>query len=565
MQMKNWVFSLFCFIFLFSTEKIHAQSIYVQLRSLYENMETNDIEALPYIRKYIQKAKEEKNFTELKNAYEDYSSFVQANNDKLIYADSAIAAAKKTKNNELISSAFLYKGSLHYFHFRNYKAALKEYLNAYDYSKPNGDDYLHHKILYQMGLVKNYLGFYDEAIVLFKQCIVYFELRTQKNNHPNQVFNDSKGYLNSMHQAIISYQYNGRHKKADSIIRIALNFPNLSEFPLEQAYFKKSKAISDYYHKNYTSAIDNLRKVLSVLKKNEDLYWISVSQFYIGKSLLKIGDEKHAIQEFEKTDTIFRENQFVFPELQENYELLIAYYNKQNDLKKERFYSQTLREVNKLREDDFPLLSSKIHKNYDNKRLKVEKDRLKFWSTSTIVVLVLIVLFLSFLLWKYYKKKGTNNQKELDRKINMQQDSNLLNHSTTRFHPSSLLSAEVRLQIENNLVNFEINKDYRESNFTIEKLAKSFGTNKSYLSRYINETKGMEFNKYISILRINYITQLLVENPKYRNWKIQVLAEECGINTRQNFSDLFNEINGIRPAKFIKQINAEKEDRNSNS
>lgn len=63
----------------------------------------------------------------------------------------------------------------------------------------------------------------------------------------------------------------------------------------------------------------------------------------------------------------------------------------------------------------------------------------------------------------------------------------------------------------------------------------------------------MNFSRYLGILRINYITQLMYENEKYLNYTIQGLSDECGIASRQNFSDLFQEINGLRPTEFIKK------------
>ena len=53
-------------------------------------------------------------------------------------------------------------------------------------------------------------------------------------------------------------------------------------------------------------------------------------------------------------------------------------------------------------------------------------------------------------------------------------------------------------------------------------------------------------------LRINYITNLLNTNSKYLNYTIEALADECGIAARQNFSNLFFDINGIRPTDYIK-------------
>ena len=56
----------------------------------------------------------------------------------------------------------------------------------------------------------------------------------------------------------------------------------------------------------------------------------------------------------------------------------------------------------------------------------------------------------------------------------------------------------------------------------------------------------------------------MYDNPKYLRLKVQGLADECGIGSRQNFSDLFQEINGIRPTDFIKQRKKEMEEEEGN-
>lgn len=61
-------------------------------------------------------------------------------------------------------------------------------------------------------------------------------------------------------------------------------------------------------------------------------------------------------------------------------------------------------------------------------------------------------------------------------------------------------------------------------------------------------------------LRIRYITHELYHNPKFLEYTIEGLAEKCGITSRQNFSDFFNDINGIRPTDFIKQRKKELEE-----
>lgn len=566
---KNFSFLLICLFFVFFYKKVHGQVTYDQLRKHYENINESNEKALPYVNLYLKKAKKENNHTELVQGYRDEAYYSSDKTIKIKYIDSAIVCAKKTDDNHLLSTVYLLKGSLYNFYFKNYNLALTEYLTAYNYSKKDDDDYLKYKIVYQMGLVKNYLGYYSEAQNHFKHCIDYFEPRTKEKNHPNQIFNDSKGYLNSLHQSITCYQNQGNYQKGDSLIKTGLGFINQSlEFSLENAYFIKSKGISDYYHKNYKSAIRNLNEALPILKRNDDVYWISVSEFYIGKSNLDIDNEDIALKQFQKVDSIFKKRQFIFPELQKNYELLISYYQKHRNSQKELIYTRDLLNVDSILRKDFPYLSSKIHIGYDGQILidaKNKSENQNTWSLGIIIILIAFVILLSFGIWRYYHNEKSIKQKYAELEKNLLQQNTKpvsVSYENISIQSKSVLSEDVFTDLQIKLRDFEVNEGFKENGLTIEHLAETFKTNKSYLSQYINDTKGVNFSKYLSTLRINFISHLMYTEPKYLRLKVQGLADECGISSRQNFSDLFQEINGIRPTDFIKQRKKELEEGN---
>ena len=120
-----------------------------------------------------------------KQAFEDMIYFTTDDAKKLLYADSCIISAKKTGNNDLISRSYLGKGIIYYLNLKRYKPALDEYIQAYEYSKKGNDDYQKYKVIYQMGVVKSYLGYYNEALKHFEDCIKYFEPKTKGDLHPN--------------------------------------------------------------------------------------------------------------------------------------------------------------------------------------------------------------------------------------------------------------------------------------------------------------------------------------------------------------------------------------------
>src|SRR5690606_11429717 len=148
-------------------------SSFDKLREKYMAYEENDIIAFKYLQPFIEKAKKEKNYAQLSRGYIDATNFFSGN--KLVYADSAISAAKMSKKNDFIARAYLNKGSLFYFNHKQYQNALNEYLKAHTHAEHIEDIYLRNRIEYHLAIVKGYLGYYEEALALLNNCIQYFE------------------------------------------------------------------------------------------------------------------------------------------------------------------------------------------------------------------------------------------------------------------------------------------------------------------------------------------------------------------------------------------------------
>ncbi|MFY1045659.1 AraC family transcriptional regulator [Chryseobacterium sp. GP-SGM7] len=559
-------FLVFLLLFLFNYGKSNSRETYEELKKSYEKFDENDKKALRFVSLYLKKAKQEKNYFELKQGYEDFSYYSPDKTTKLKYSDSAIVSAKMSANNDLISSAYLYKGSLYHFYGKNYQSALDLYLKAYQHSKNTKDEYLKYKVLYQMGLVKNYLGYYEEAAEHFKECAQYFEPKTRGNYHPNIIYNSTKGYLNSLHQLSLYYHQSKDYKSVDSINLIGLNLSSQSkDYVLEKAYFLKSKGILEYNTRNYKKAVENLSSAIAILKNNDDFYWSSVTSYYIGKSYLESGKENAAINHFTKVDSIFQKKNFIVPELLENYNFLINYYQNKKDYTKELEYSKKLLKADSILNKDFKYLSSKIHKDYDKKVLEEAKIKLESknnWKIAAIIFLLCALMILTLITRNYYKKGKIINLKyhDLEKRLLLQTKPVSLSYESISTVGKSVMNENVFLDLQKNLQKFENNNEFTEKGLTLSLLAEKLNTNTSYLSQFINETKEMNFNRYLSSLRINHITKQMYKNPKFLLLKVQGLADECGIGSRQNFSDLFQEINGIRPTDFIKQRKKELEE-----
>lgn len=117
-----------------------------------------------------------------------------------------------------------------------------------------------------------------------------------------------------------------------------------------------------------------------------------------------------------------------------------------------------------------------------------------------------------------------------------------------------VISIETETRILKRLLAFEKSEKFLRKDFSLGLLAAQLNTNSKYLSEVIKNNRAQNFNNYINTLRINYIVRKLYNEPKYREYKISYLAEECGYASSQVFVIAFKKINGVTPSYFIDSL-----------
>ncbi len=553
-------FLMYCCLFasiLFS-QSVSKDPTYEEFRKKYWEYEENDIRAFVYLDQYIDYAKSKKNYSELFQAYKDAILF--SADQKMKYADSAIAAAKQSGNKDLIGDAYLSKGAIYYFNHRKFQLALNEYLTAYEYLEDSKDKLPKYQNLYHIGVVKSYLGYYKEALEIFKECIAFFEINIKGDLHENIIYNNTKGYLNSLHQAIICYQALGKKEDVKKLLTIAAaSTPKNKDFILEKSYFEKSKGVSDFSDKKYPDAIRDFDLALPGLMKVNDFTWISYVYFYKGESYRKLGKQELAIENYKKVDSIFNKHKFILPELRSNYEELITYYKKKGSPENELYYTNQLLKVDSVISSDFKYLSTRIYKDYDTKQLLEVKENLEKTNSYGFVLLVIsgvVIVFLGFMI--FYRLRKQKQIQEKYNKLLVKIEEDKIAHPETeplKFDQTKNVKLDQNIveKLLKDISNFEANEKFLEKGLTLKKLAEYFKTNTSYLSQVINEYKGSNFSVYINVLRINYATQKIYNDKEWRKYSIEHIASASGFSNRQSFSNIFLEINGIRPVDFIKK------------
>lgn len=537
---------------------LFSQDSYAGYRKKYWGYDENDQRAFVYINQYINLAKSENNNSELFQAYKDAILF--SKDEKLKYADSAIYAAKKSANRDLIGDGYLSKGAIYYFNHRKFQLALNEYLTAYEYLKDSKDEFLKYQNLYHIGVIKSYLGYYEEALEIFKQCISFFESKTKSDLHENVIYNNRKGYLNSMHQAIICYQAMGKYDEVKKLLAVlGPSIPKTKDFSLEHSYYKKSLGVSDFSNKMYADAIKDFDQSLPALLKVNDFTWASYVYYYKGKSYANLGKEELGVENYKKVDSIFKKHQFILPELRANYEELITYYKKKKSPENELYYTNQLLKVDSVISSDFKYLSTRIYKDYDTKQLLEVKENLQKTNSFGIALLIIsaIVIILLGCMMFYRIKKQKQIQQKYNELLVKIEDEKFPDPEieTLKFDLTKNIKLDQNIieKLLKDISNFEAKEKFLEKGLTLKKLAEHFKTNTSYLSQVINEYKGTNFSVYINVLRINYATQKIYHDKEWRKYSIEHIASASGFSNRQSFSNIFLEINGIRPVDFIKK------------
>jgi AraC-like DNA-binding protein len=509
-----------------------------------QDLNKDSVKQSLYLHCFLSKAKSEKNSEEIINGYKNYVHH-SPENLKLVYADSMIYAAKKSKDHALIGSAYLTKGIVHYGQ-KKHNYALDNYLIANDFISRANDKYLVYKVKYNIAHIKYYLGFYNEAISLFRECIDYFKDE------------NTRAYLNSLHSLGLCYNKIGNYGLCTETNEKGLAEGKRLTNDEMEAYFTHSEGINQYSKNNYTDAIKKITYSLPAIREKKDFGNESVGYFYIGKSYWVLKKPEMALPYFRKVDKFFDAKSYIRPDLRENYELIISYYKSNDNPKIQLYYIEKLLKADSILDDKYQYLSGKIHKEYDTKELLFQKknienllDRRKHNDFISISVITLLFFSLLLLAYRYVRNKRMYRQKfdELMKKSEpIKVEVKNINTGIAYINPYTVTSVLKQLE------KFERDKKFLEKDLTSIKLAVAFDSNAKYLSKIIYHYRGKKFVEYINDLKVDYLISLLKEDKIIRNYTNKALAEEAGFSSTQRFANAFLARTGMPTSYFIEEI-----------
>jgi len=516
-----------------------------------DESESDSSKTFIYLNTYLAKAKKEENWEEV---IKGYQNLLHASSEKLriVYADSMIYAAKKSGSDNLVGSSYLTKGIV-YYSLKRHNSALDNYIIANSFISKTSDDYLKYKLKYHIALTKLYLGYYDEAISLLKECIFYF-----KKDKP-------RPYLNSLHSLGLCYNRKGNFGLCSETNALGLKESKDLGIKEVEVYFIHSEGINEYFEKNYTSSIKNIQSTILQLKDKKDFGNESVGYFYIGKSYWELRKFDLAIPYFKKVDYLFNTKGYIRPDIREMYELLIKYYKSNENPKLQLYYIDQLLKADRILNDTFKYLVGKINKEYQTQELLIEKEKIQTQLRTkthnySVLVVFTSILFLGIIILSYRSIRNQLYKKKFDELMLKISNAEDLSRPRLRNEKPAILdiNPETEAAILKQLEKFEKEKRYLEKDWNLTKLSAAFNSNPRYLSNIIRHYRDKVFTEYINDLRIDFIINLLQTDKQARLFTNKALADEAGFSSTQLFVNVFKAKTGMPTAFFIEQIRKEK-------
>ena len=533
-----------------------------------------------FLQLYLNKAKKEQHTEHLFEAYYRFSSYEPSAKIAHAYTDSLFIVAKKLPEFYYIRA--LQAKATNYYYEKDYINSLKYELLALDKIDKEKEPYAYYKSIYSIGLVYFYIQEYQKAYHYFNQARVYYQ--TGKD------YNHVQGYFNSLYREAFALYYLNRQAESTALLQTGLDkkgLLNSDDAVYKIPYFNYVLALNQYHEKHYTESIVLLTDQIDAIALKNDFANLATLYYYIGLNYQQLNNKEDAVAYFIKTDAIFKDHKYSNPEIKDAYTYLIDYYREQKNVNQELFYTNRMIDVMQYLQKEYRSLSGTLHYKFDTQGLLTDKQRLEkslskqgtftFYITIAGGVIALILLFIAVrnnrkkrMYLKNYNNllKERSVQHELPVVENKQTYTVAVDQSKDFSTYQWTQYSETEETKENNTINkkiwdeltlrirvFEENNEFLKG-ISLNDLAAEWNSNRTYISKYINQTKGKQFTDYLNDLRIEYFLKASATDKKWNKLKIDAIAKKLGFTSARSFSTAFTKRTEISPSFYL---NKEKE------
>lgn len=531
-------------------DTLKTKSINYIVDRMDENEDNNALDSI-YAYTYLSKAKSANDYESIIKAYKTVM-YKSKKETWLQYCDSMVTVATKSKDNALMGSAYLTKGIV-YYSFQEEPKALDNFITADGFLSKTDNQYLKYKTKYSIAQIKYFLGYYDEAISLLKECEDYFRINEPGRPHLNTLYMLSLCYIKIKKYELATATSDLGYREAIDI-----------DEPYIIPYFVNSEGQNQYFKKNYVVAIEKLQQSLPPITKAKDYANESTTNFYIGRSYWELGDKEKAIPYLKKVDEIFQKEKFMKEDLLEAYNLIAQYYEAKGNQAEQLKYLTGLLKAETFVSNKFRNLAINMHRQYDLKKIVDATEELKrklfFRDKMDIIfgiIFLIVTIVLGYIICRQYQRRKQRKQKFKGIISHKDRITSPVPTNEKIVDGDLIIKPEIVSAVSMKLEKFERSVIFLDKDFTLNKMAAFVDCNTRYTSRIIFETRKKKYIEYVDDLRIDYIVNRLKTDSKFRNYTIKALTDEAGFKSPQKFKEAFVKSTELTPLYFVRELKKE--------
>lgn len=202
------------------------------------------------------------------------------------------------------------------------------------------------------------------------------------------------------------------------------------------------------------------------------------------------------------------------------------------------------------------------HEVYANERL-IDEQKLELMSTRHKIVLlavcVVAVLLLLGLTYYNYRRKDrlyraivSQNREYLSREQMLLEELEKAKRHKTSSGATPLSEDKADSLMSRFMAMMSVEKLFTDSSITVGTIAERLGTNRTYLSRAINDSTGKTFTQIVNEYRIREAISLISDLTA--NMPLKQICAEVGFCSLSTFYTTFQATTGMTPARYRAQL-----------
>ncbi|MCD4791905.1 MAG: AraC family transcriptional regulator [Bacteroidales bacterium] len=490
---------------------------------------------------------------ELITAY-DTISYIKS----LDYANQALELTRKYKSKEEVAASLDRIGKIQ-FYLNDYDKSIDYFLESLKIREKFGNKKEVSESYNNIGVIYLHLANYNKTPEYLQKALKY--LQKAWNISENV---EDKTFLKKLSVNLgIVYTQLADYDKSLEYYKKALNISKETSDNKMQSVCLNNIGIIYWYLEDYNKSLVYYLEALKINEKIRDKWSIANTSRNIGEVYIKLLDYNNSSLYLNKGLKIAEEinSKHLIKDLYVTFSEL--YYAK-GDHKKAYEYHKL---YSKVKESIF---TEETGKNIAETEVKfeTEKKEKEILQQKKIrnIYLIAFVFFISAIITVFieYRKKNSaykflvkknidmiNNEKEL-KNFKEYIITNKLNNTS-----STTVTDDKKEEILCKLKQlFENDKIFKDFDLTIIKLAKYLSTNRSYLSKIINDEFGKNFSDFSNEYKIKEAVYLLSDPQTNSRLSIAGIAKESGFRSVSKFNPAFKKFTGITPSKFRNEATA---------